>query len=223
VARKLAGEGEEIGVLALFDTRNPAYYRHLPPAKSMRFLIDTIAVRSKKYIRGFTNGDMAAIATYLREFFKRKWDAFFWNMNRWISRVAGRPMPKAMRDNVRMFDAVGTVYAPKFFSGKLILFRAEDRTAEYRHDPALGWDAVAQGGVDVLRVQGDHITIMEKPNVVDLVRQLSPLLNRADVQKGNSSAWSSSPPQRPAYYAENVTKSFADVDNRRTNLRMNIP
>ena len=223
VATKLAGEGEEIGVLALFDTGNPAYYRHLPPAKSMRFLIDTIAVRSKKYIQGLTNGDMAAIATYLREFFKRKWDAFFWNMNRRISRVAGRPMPKAMRDNVRMFDAVGTVYAPKFFSGKLILFRAEDRTAEYRHDPALGWDAVAQEGVDVLRVQGDHITIMEKPNVVDLVRQLSPLLNRADVQKWNSSAWSSSPPQRPAYYAENVTKNFADVDNRRTNLRMNIP
>jgi thioesterase domain-containing protein len=187
VATKLAGEGEKIGLLALIDTGNPAYYRNLSFAKSLRFVIDTIAARSDKYMRGLTRGDIAAIGKYIREFFARRLDAFRWNANRWVSRAAGRPMPKAARDNLRMFGAVGNAYSPKSFSGRLTLFRAKGGAVEYRHDPALGWDAVVQGGVDVLMVQGDHLSIMEKPNVADLVSQLSGLLNRDDdVQNGTS-------------------------------------
>jgi thioesterase domain-containing protein len=187
VATKLASEGQKIGLLALFDTGNPAYYRDLSFARSLRFVIDTIAVRSEKYIRGITSGDVAAIGKYVREFFARRLDALRWNTSRSLSRAAGRPMPKAVRDNVRMFGAVGSSYTPKSFSGRLTLFRAKGGSAEYRHEPALGWDTVAQGGVDVLMVQGDHLSIMERPNVVDLGIQLSRLLNRDDdVQKGPS-------------------------------------
>jgi thioesterase domain-containing protein len=184
VATKFADKGEAIGLLALFDTGNPAYYRNLSFAKSLRFIIDTMVARSEKYIRDLRRGDIAAVAKYVRNFFLRRLESFRWKASRRLSRAAGRPMPKAGRDNLRMFGAVGNLYAPNSFSGRLTLFRAKDGAPEYRHDPALGWEAVALGGVDVLMVQGDHLTMMEKPNVVDLVSQMCGILDRNnDTQK----------------------------------------
>jgi len=120
VATKLASEGQKIGLLALFDTGNPAYYRDLSFARSLRFVIDTIAVRSEKYIRGITSGDVAAIGKYVREFFARRLDALRWNTSRSLSRAAGRPMPKAVRDNVRMFGAVGSSYTCLLYTSRCV-------------------------------------------------------------------------------------------------------
>ena len=180
VATKFAGEGEKIGLLALFDTGNPAYYRNLSLSRSLRFVIDTIVVRSTKYVQSLMHGDIAAIAKFVREFFARKLNAFRWKASRRLSRAAGRPMPKVVRDNVRMFGTVAKAYSPKRFSGKLTLFRAADGSPEYRLDPALGWDVVVAGDVEVRMVRGGHLTMMEKPNVADLVGQLSHLLSRGN-------------------------------------------
>ncbi len=220
VATKLAQEGGEVGLLAIFDTINPAYYQNLPLARSIRFAIDSIAVRLQKYVRSVRRGDIAAIGNYVREFFARKVASFRWHAVGRISRAMGRPMPKAVRDNVRASDAIGNAYAPKLFSGRLTLFRAEDRTAEYRHEPTLGWDAVVQGGVDVLVVRGDHITIMEKPNVVSLVNRLNALLNRSDATKKTSSDLTSLQPETGANRAEGSRETAANVDNCRADSLM---
>ena len=57
-----------------------------------------------------------------------------------------------------------------------MLFRAEGRTAEYGDDETLGWGGVVQGGVVVHHVPGDHLTIMRKPNISHLVKQLNQYL-----------------------------------------------
>ena len=59
------------------------------------------------------------------------------------------------------------------------LFRAAGRTAEYGSDPALGWEKVIRGGIEILTVPGDHMTILEEPYVWDLVKQLNDCLERA--------------------------------------------
>ena len=178
VATRLAERGECVGVLAIFDTINPAYYRRLPTLKSVRFLVDTAIVRSEKYIHDLIRGDLISIAGYVRDFFARRSEAARWKLVRLLSRASGRQMPKALRDNVRLFETVGNAYTPREFAGSLALFRAAERTAEYRHDFALGWDEVVKGGVDVIMIEGDHLTIMEQPNVNSLATHLTQLIHQ---------------------------------------------
>jgi thioesterase domain-containing protein/non-ribosomal peptide synthetase component F/NRPS condensation-like uncharacterized protein len=184
VAARLVEQGECVGVLAIFDTINPAYYRRLPAFKSARFFVDTAIVRLEKYVRDLIRGDLISIGGYIGDFFARRFQAARWNLVRVLSRAASRQMPKAIRDNVRLFEAVGNAYTPRDFSGKLTLFRAAERTAEYRHDFALGWDEVAKGGVDVITIDGDHLTIMEPPNVNSLAAHLTHLIRQRN--KGSS-------------------------------------
>jgi thioesterase domain-containing protein/non-ribosomal peptide synthetase component F len=178
VAVRLMERGERVGVLAIFDTINPAYYRRLAAPKLARFLVDTAVVRLEKYVRDLIKGDVRSIGGYVKEFFIRRFEAVRWNFVRLLSRAAGLQMPKAIRDNVRLFDAVGKAYTPRDFEGKLTLFRASERTAEYRHDFALGWDEVANGGVEVISIDGDHLTIMEQPSVNCLAAHLTHLIER---------------------------------------------
>ena len=202
VAVRLVERGEFVGVLAIFDTINPAYYRRLPAFKSARFLVDTAIVRLEKYVRDLARGDLGAIAGYIRDFFARRFESARWKLVRVVARAAGRQMPKAVRDNVRLFEAVGDAYTPPDFPGRLTLFRAAERTAEYRHDFALGWDTVAKKGVDVVVIDGDHLTIMEPPNVNSLAAHLTHLIAQPNVRSR------SIPAARPEF--DNLIKTAAE-------------
>jgi thioesterase domain-containing protein len=79
-----------------------------------------------------------------------------------------------VRSNIVVFSAVGQKYVPAVYPGRLLLFRAEGRTAEYGGDLTLGWSDIARDGVVVHQVPGDHLSIMRKPQVGRLVEQLSP-------------------------------------------------
>jgi thioesterase domain-containing protein len=82
-----------------------------------------------------------------------------------------------------MFSAVGQAFNPKPYSGELTLFRAKGRTAEYGSNLSLGWNEIVSGGVRVINVPGDHMTILEEPFVWDLVEELRTCLQRS-IQAG---------------------------------------
>lgn len=194
VATRLRERGESVGVLAIFDTINPAYYRQLPLLKSARFVVDTAIVRSEKYFHDLIRGDLISIAGYVRDFLARRFEALRWKLVRLLSRASGRQMPKAIRDNVRLFETVGNAYTPRDFDERLTLFRAAERTAEYRHDFALGWDEVAKRGVDVIMIDGDHLTIMEQPNVRSLAAHLGELIRRTkDIEAIRANTFAAQP------------------------------
>ncbi len=67
------------------------------------------------------------------------------------------------------------VYKPRPFPGKVTLIRSTQR-----HDPPgtprdLGWGRLAKGGVEIYEVEGDHNTILHKPNVTQLAALLRKL------------------------------------------------
>jgi thioesterase domain-containing protein len=180
VATKLAIDGQEVGFVALLDTVNPAYYRNLSTARFLRFFVDVFIARSDKYFRSLISGDAIAIGRFVREFLVRRISALLWKTRMRVARTTGRAVAVALHDNVRIFGSISKSYSPKMFSGKLAVFRAANGWAEYRHEPALGWDSVVQGGVEVHVIPGDHLTMMEMPNVLDLVKHLSYLLDGAE-------------------------------------------
>jgi len=63
-------------------------------------------------------------------------------------------------------------YKPKEYPGRITLFRSEESVAEARGRPDLGWGELAKGGVEIHDVPGDHISMLQEPNVQVLARRL---------------------------------------------------
>ena len=174
IGRKLAERGQRIGFIALFDTGNWAHYRNLPGAKLVQFRRTYMIDRLRKYGRNLIQGRFGDVAADARQFVSSRFNNFIWKVSRKVCRIVNLPVPKWVRSNIVVFSAVGQKYVPAAYSGRLLLFRAEGRTAEYGGDLTLGWSDIARDGVVVHQVPGDHLSIMRKPQVGRLVEQLSP-------------------------------------------------
>ena len=71
-------------------------------------------------------------------------------------------------------------YRARPYSGKVTLFVAAERTIEIVDDPVEQWKPLAKGGVDVITIPGDHLTIVTEPNVRVLAQRLDEYLARAN-------------------------------------------
>jgi non-ribosomal peptide synthetase component F/thioesterase domain-containing protein/acyl carrier protein len=176
MATQLVAQGEQVGVVALFDTGNPAYYRDLSFSQSMRFRASYLLERIERYGKRLLHGETWQLVRDLGHSFYIRASGFAWNVFQKLYSVRQRPMPGALRDNVMMFSSVAQAYSPKPYPGRVTLFRAAGRTAEYGSDPALGWEEVVRGEIKIITVPGDHMTILEEPHVWNLVEQLSACL-----------------------------------------------
>jgi thioesterase domain-containing protein len=176
IARKLAERGEHVGLIALFDTGNWAYYRNLPSERLGQFRRIYMVDRLKKYGSNLIHGRFDDLGADASQFVTSRLNALVWKICSRICHAAGLPVPKFVRSNLVVFTAVGQNYVPKVYPGRLVLFRAEGRTAEYGDDLTLGWTDIARDGVVVHEVPGSHLSIMRKPHVYRLVEQLRPYL-----------------------------------------------
>ena len=73
----------------------------------------------------------------------------------------------------------GTILLPctlGAFSGRVVLFRAEDQATPMHEDPQLGWGPWASQGIDVHEVPGSHLTMFQSPQVEQLIELLNPYL-----------------------------------------------
>jgi non-ribosomal peptide synthetase component F/thioesterase domain-containing protein len=176
IARRLAERGEHVGLIALFDTGNWAYYRNLPAARLSQFRRTYVIDRLKKYGRNLIRGRFGDLGMDAKLFVTSRLNAALWKIGRRFCRLMNLPVPKFVRSNLVVFVAVGQNYVPKIYPGKLLLFRAEGRSAEYGDDLTLGWSDVVRDGVVVHQVPGSHLSIMLKPHVYRLIEQLTPYL-----------------------------------------------
>jgi thioesterase domain-containing protein/acyl carrier protein len=179
MATQLVAQGEQVGVVALFDTGNPAYYRDLSFSQSMRFRISYLIERFQSYGKRLLHGETWQLARDLGRSLQTRTTRVVWNIFRRLYSARQRPMPGPLRDNVMMFTSVAQAYTPKPYTGRVTLFRAAGRTAEYGKDPALGWEEVVRGEIEIITVPGDHMTILEEPYVWKLVEQLSTCLEES--------------------------------------------
>ncbi len=69
---------------------------------------------------------------------------------------------------VDTYDNAVLTYKPKPYKGKLTIFKAEHSWGPNE----MGWSALAQGGLDVAVIPGDHYTMIHEPGVVQLTEQL---------------------------------------------------
>jgi thioesterase domain-containing protein/acyl carrier protein len=63
-------------------------------------------------------------------------------------------------------------YVPQWYPGPITLFRAQCRPLLRLHGKDLGWNRLAGGGLKIVRVPGNHETMMREPNVRSLAETL---------------------------------------------------
>jgi thioesterase domain-containing protein len=67
---------------------------------------------------------------------------------------------------------------PRRYSGTLTVIRADVRPLQHSFEPDLGWGAVVDGPVDVVRVAANHTTIMQPPHISVVARVIAERLER---------------------------------------------
>ena len=176
IASMLVQQEEEVALLALFDTGNPAYFKNLSLMKWLRFRSLYLVDRVGKYARNVISGAFGDVVSDIDLFFRSRIRRLVWRSGRNMSLLVGHAMPKPLRSNVDMFADASRAYTPRPYSGRFLLFEAEGRTAEYGIDATLGWGEVAQGNIQIIRTPGDHTSMMRKPNVDVLAKELEEYL-----------------------------------------------
>ena len=177
MAQQLHEEGEEIALLVLFDAYNPAR----PPQRY------TLAERVKlrfQYASRLAPGEQ--IRYFARKFdgHVKKWQGRFQKMRyRSLSiDVDAGVVPNEFRQLhvVLALERARDAYKPRAYPGRITLFRATTPsdysyyTPDYIAD--IGWTELAEGGLEIHNIPGDHISIFDEPNVRMTAEKLRDLL-----------------------------------------------
>jgi amino acid adenylation domain-containing protein len=70
-------------------------------------------------------------------------------------------------------------YQPRIFAGKATLFWSEHQNWYIKKHPTLGWGDLVTDGLDIQRIPGDHITLMQEPHVRVLAGKLKSSIEKA--------------------------------------------
>lgn len=112
------------------------------------------------------------IGAYLRDRVMEKVSAIAKGRNR---RRPDEPDPslpigiqKVMTANYRALRS----YVPQPYTGRITQFMTRGKPYRTALDPRLAWCDLAQGGVEIHTIHGDHETMLEEPNVGELASLL---------------------------------------------------
>src|SRR5581483_5869414 len=188
MAQQLHRRGQEVALLALFDTNVPvAFFEQDVVASS--FEIDDAALARSLMSR--FNIPLPAENFYQRE--PEEQLKYFLEQARIANGVTADTDLAQIRNyaliHQRNVHAVQT-YRPQIYPGKITLFRAGDSlekaAAQANAEQVLpvqqqlmrGWDQIAAGGVEVCVVPGPHIAMFDEPYVQQLATLLKQCLER---------------------------------------------
>jgi amino acid adenylation domain-containing protein len=191
VARQLQREGQQVGLVALLDTyiaQAPRYVEAIPKAEFVRYKLSGLTGKIQYKVQGRAEniGNLLANVstlslqeglTYLRQKVgkrpnhqaKARDDTSSGQLR------AGFLPPRLFQDVWQANALASREYVPKPYSGEVTLFRSSALKGTYGWDEFLddyGWGQVARGGVRIFETPGNHLTIIEEPNVKILAEQL---------------------------------------------------
>ena len=176
VARQLAAMGEKVSSLVLVETMNYAYFNDATLMQSLRFNFRYAYGRFSKYSRKFIRGewkDMYAGVQSLMDWQKRLGSA---GSSRSTPSCAQTFGGRSIYDDIAVLTVIANAFEPKPYPGKINLIRAERQKPELSKETTLGWQNIAQEGVEVSTLPGDHFSLLEKPDVAKVADTLANLL-----------------------------------------------
>jgi len=192
MARKLSQDGEEIGLLALFDAQNFAYGRTRPKTIQFYETAKFFRRRLTYHIKKMRDVPIRDRAQYL----SRCSQSVLHYLSRLIAVVGGESLNNVPVKGVlqrvgdeagRMKERLNSVvdasiyaaksYTPQYYDGEITLFKASEQYDSPDNDHALGWVPFARK-VHVIDFQGNHMNIFRQPQVSSIARYIELLTER---------------------------------------------
>ena len=173
IARKLEQQRESVAMLALFDCLGPNYTHKFSLSQKLQIhahnLVQLSGVDAWQYLRDRLEYNLRAkVPRYLQQ-------KYFEYLERLLP-LQQRLVSQTTRQHYQLLDN----YLPQPYKGRITLFRAQIRDPYAYNDPAGGWQNLALGGVDTCYIPGNHITMLNQP-------ELACYLEKAMAQLPNNS------------------------------------
>ncbi len=181
MACQLMAQGQQVELLALLDAYPAGYFKLLPGAGSF----GQRAVRfTKKFQTHWQNiqqlGGQQKLAYLVSKlkFAPAKTKHKLYRRAFKLYQRVGRRLPAVLRNIEELNFAAVKDYVPQVYPGRATLFLAsDDLTAAF--DVEEGWQGLVAGGLEKIRVSGNHLDIIKEPHVRTLAQKLRGCLDRA--------------------------------------------
>ena len=181
MACQLLANGEQVALLALLDSYPAGYFKLLPGSGSYW----QRAQRQLRKIQSHSqNLQQLTAAAKLRYVFGKlkyapaKTKHKVYRRAYKIYQRIGQPLPGVLKNIEEINFAAVKDYVPQVYPGRATLFLAsDDLTAAY--DVEVGWQGLAAGGLEKVRISGNHLDIVKEPHVRTLAEKLRACLDRA--------------------------------------------
>jgi surfactin family lipopeptide synthetase C len=179
MARRLRLAGEAVPLVVLIDAGNPArpprlvsYRERLRKAlrdPASLFMVDRLARILAGRIRGKAG---AQFLDWNDQYQKTKWR---------LAKKLGRNEAYDLTElHIQMVHTRAVLaFRPLPFKGKITLIRTLELEPGYEYDPYLGWDSLAEDGIEVHEVPGAHLELFSDENVSVLAKILDGCIQSA--------------------------------------------
>jgi len=180
-ARQLRAQGEEVALVALFDTWLPYNPATPGPVLYVQTLVRRLSRRAGSWLQHARRSARHLAHAAPRS---RKAKLAYLRARLVAAARAGRPRPQAPRRPLfvdletrhnRILGASRLAlvsYRPARYAGRLLYFCATDHTGAPSFDQYQAWSALAAGGIDCCRLPGNHHVLLGEP----LVRTVADVL-----------------------------------------------
>jgi amino acid adenylation domain-containing protein len=170
MARQFKNLGHEVGLLALIDggvsVDGPPMPAAVKYAKMMRRKLCKIAFKMED-----------ELAEGPKQFVMKRVKHVFLN-----SRVRALEN-SALKGEMTMEQALllaERAYKPEPYAGSALLIRFHDEAWEYGPDPFIGWSGLVKSGIDIVDLEGGHITGMSPAGAPTMVAILTNQINKTE-------------------------------------------
>ena len=183
MARQLEKLGIEVGMLALIDGEIPAEGPSMPAgvkyAKKVMRKLCKIAFKLEDEL---ADGPKQFVMKRLRHL--------------WLHSRVRVLENSASRSEITMEEALLLAergYKAEPYAGSVLLIRFHDEAWEYGPDPLMGWSGLVKGGIDVVDLEGGHITGMSPLGAPIMVGVLKDTIDKCEAAISSNPPSSSEP------------------------------
>jgi thioesterase domain-containing protein/acyl carrier protein len=180
MAQQLRASGQEVAIVALFDTVNWMRLRKRNSIDLLRYHVERIYFHIKNFLLLDFRG--------MRRFLRQKWKVLQSRTTVWkgslLSRFSGNAVNNTSESQLlsrlwKVNDEASLAYIPKPYLGRIADFRPKDQYGLYL-EPGVNWDGIALGPLDVHVLPVYPAGMLLEPFVKDLAEALQQAIERAN-------------------------------------------
>ena len=172
IAQKLVSQGEEVKFLGLLDSHCPdggLAYRIPPLKERIRLHIDKLRVKGVKHISARVKWRIGSTVDNVRYNLHQ----IDWLRENFVDRTSRSFAQTEYMQERKDHQRINQNYVIQPYPGQINLFRASDDI-----DPKSEWRELAQLGLSIYDLPGEHLEILQEPHVRVLAKRIQSILKR---------------------------------------------